>query len=57
MYMATHAYGNTCYAVYAIHAMQFTHAFVVLFHSSNYYKCPAYLFHVISISHGILASY
>ena len=30
-----------------------THAFVVLFHSS----ISAYLFHVISISHGILANF
>ena len=33
-----------------------THAFVVLFHSSNY-ALAAYLFHVISISHSILANF
>ena len=32
-----------------------THAFVVLFHSSN--NMPCIFFHVISISHGILANF
>ena len=55
MRMATHAYGNICIWQHMQCSIHATHSFVVLFHLNNYI-CPAYIFHVISISHGILAS-